>query len=41
MTEVLLKEFLPIGDVTMGEGIDDKQEATKFYNWDELLPLDQ
>ena len=37
LDEVLLKEFVPIGDVTMGEGIDDKQEGTKFYNWDELL----
>ena len=37
MEEVLLKEFIPISDITMGEGIDAKQEGTKFYNWDDLM----
>ena len=37
MEEVLLREFIPLNDVTMGEGIDAKQEGTKFFTWDELL----
>ena len=37
MNEVLLKEFLPVNDITLGEGIDDKQEGTKFFNWEDLL----
>lgn len=37
LDEVKLREFIPVTDITMGEGIDDKQEGTKFYNWEDLL----
>ena len=37
MSTVSLKEFIPIDDITLGDGIDDKQESTKFYTWDDLL----
>ena len=35
--DVLLSEFIPIKDDYMGEGIDGRQEGTKFYTWDDLL----
>ena len=38
MEEVLLKEFIPIEDVTSGTGIDGNQESTRYYNWDDLMP---
>ena len=38
MEEVLLKEFVPIEDVTSGTGIDGNQESTRYYNWDDLMP---
>ena len=37
MSDVLLSEFVPINDIYDGQGVDEKQVGTKFYNWDQLL----
>lgn len=38
--EVYLREYIPYDDITtMEQGIDDKQEGVKFYQWDDLLMM--
>ena len=37
MKDVLLKEFLPIEEDILDEGIDSKNSGTKFFDWADLL----
>lgn len=39
-SDILLKEYFPtnkMSEITLGEGLDGKQDDTKFYNWEDLL----
>jgi len=40
LNDVLLREFIPINKdaVILGQGIDEGQDDTHFYDWADLLP---
>ena len=40
LSDVLFREYFPtdkVNEITLGEGIDGKQDDTKFFNWEDLL----